>query len=395
MPARAEGEGAQVPYAMVGDGGNVMQQGAGSLRGLADLAAGARRVVLLLAASDVTLVHVKVPPLPAAKLRAALPGLVEDLILSDPADCAIVAAPAVSPDGTRTIAVVQRAWFEALVKSVLALGVRSVGALPLQLCLPLQPGGASAAIESRELAVRTGLYEGLGLALDEAPAAALATARALAAGAPLTVYAPPALVEELRNAAAGMSPAVTVEAESWTDWIAGAKSTTLDLVPALGSAGMQKRDWQQWRWAVRLAVAAVVINLIGLNVQWLRLKREADAVRQSINQTFKAAYPNQPIVDAVAQMKQNVSRARASGGQVGANEFTFQAAAFGEAVRAVARKPAVASLEFRDGGSIIKVRPDSFDRATLEQLRVAMAARGLTLTDEGPTWRLSSGGVRK
>ena len=72
-PARLEGEAAACGFALVGDNGAILQQGAGALKGLAELVAAARRVVLLLPASTVTLLHLKVPPLPAGKLKAALP----------------------------------------------------------------------------------------------------------------------------------------------------------------------------------------------------------------------------------------------------------------------------------------------------------------------------------
>ncbi|MGZ3183234.1 MAG: type II secretion system protein GspL [Telluria sp.] len=394
-PARSESEGALLPYAMLGDGGAIMQQGEAALNGLADLVAASRRVVLLLAAPDVTLLQVKVPPLPPARLRAALPGLVEEQLLSDPADCAIAAAPAMDSDGVRTVAVVQRAWFEALVHALFTLGARSVSALPQQLCLPLAPGGASAAIGPGELALRTGLYEGVGLALADAPVMALETARTLAGDAALTVYAASGLAEELARAAAGMAPPVHVEAQTWAQWIAGSKSITLDLVPALGSAGLPRRDWQRWRWPVRIALAALVVNIAALNVQWLRMKREADAVRQSINQTFKAAYPNQPVVDPIAQLRRNIADARASSGQMSPDEFIYQAAAFGDAVRALSRKPQLNGIEFRDGSLMVKVKPESVDRAVVEQLKLALSGRGLTLADSGAVWQLrSAGGVK-
>jgi hypothetical protein len=82
-------------------------------------------------------------------------------------------------------------------------------------------------------------------------------------------------------------------------------------VSGLGAAGSQPRDWRRWRWPLRLALLAVAVNLIGLNIEWLRLKREADTVRQSMTQTFRSAYPNQTtILDPVAQMRQNIARAK-------------------------------------------------------------------------------------
>jgi len=64
-------------------------------------------VVLLLAASDVTLLRMAVPPLSAARLQAALPSLVEDHVIGDTAECAIAAGP--DTEGQRLIAVFDRA----------------------------------------------------------------------------------------------------------------------------------------------------------------------------------------------------------------------------------------------------------------------------------------------
>jgi general secretion pathway protein L len=102
----------------------------------------------------------------------------------------LVAAPQ-QPDGSRPIAVVDRDWLEAaIVRSLLAQGARSVAAVPAQLCLPLQPGSVSAAIQGAELTLRQGLFQGFGLALDAVPAVVLQTARAFSGDAPLVLYVP-------------------------------------------------------------------------------------------------------------------------------------------------------------------------------------------------------------
>ena len=82
-PARSQGEGALCRFALVGDNGAIGQQGEGVLRNLGDVVAASRRVVLVLAASDVTLLSVQAPPLAGVRLRAALPALVEEHILGD------------------------------------------------------------------------------------------------------------------------------------------------------------------------------------------------------------------------------------------------------------------------------------------------------------------------
>jgi general secretion pathway protein L len=401
LPSRADGEGALSRFALVADGGAIEQQGEGVLRGLRDLVGTARRVVLMLAAADVTILQVKAPPLSGARLKAALPSLVEEQVLGDPAECVLTAAPTPSADGLRSVAVVQRGYLEQMVRAVLALGARTVAALPAQLCLPLQPGQVSAAVGHSDITLRDGLYHGLGLAMASTPEVALQTVRALAGDAPLTLYVPPedlvryqALAPE---AGPAHHPALALEADRWEHWISGSKTTTLDMVPGLGAAGARATDWQRWRWPLRLALLALVVNLVGLNVQWLRLKREADATRQSMLRTFRAAYPKETVIqDPVAQMRMNIARAKASSGQLGPEEFTYQAAAFGEAARSLPRPVAILSLDYRERALSVKVKPESADPGVLAQLKGALAARHLGLTEAAPaTWQIRPAGAKQ
>jgi general secretion pathway protein L len=394
-PARAEGEHALSRFALVNDGGVIEQQGEGPLRNLGDLVGG-NRVVLMLAGADVSLLSVQAPPLTGARLKAALPGLVEEHILGDPLDHVLVAAPQ-QPDETRPIAVVDRDWLEAIVRSLLAQGARSVAAVPAQLCLPLQPGSVSAAIQGAELTLRQGLFQGFGLALDAAPAVVLQTARAFSGDAPLILYVPHGQLGEYQALALEAGPGIALETDDWVHWIAGSKSTALDLVSGLGAAGSQPRDWRRWRWPLRLVLLAVAVNLIGLNVEWLRLKREAETVRQSMTQTFRSVYPNQTtILDPVAQMRQNIARARASTGDVAPDEFTYMAAALGEATRSLARQPGIASIEYRERALSVKVKPETVDPGLTGQLRSALSARNMSLDETAPgSWVIRSTGVKQ
>jgi general secretion pathway protein L len=393
-PARAEGEGALCRFAVVNDGGIIEQQGEGPLRGLTDLVAASRRVVLLLAAPDVTLLDVQAPPLSGARLKAALPGLVEEHILGDPLDAVLVAGPA-QPGGTRPVAVVQRDWLEPLVRILLAQGARVVTALPSQLCLPLQPGSVTASIGYGDLTLRQSLYQGLGLALDGNPSAALQTVRALAGDAPLVLYVPPEQLGEYQALALEAGPGIALEADDWAHWIAGARSAALDLVPGLGAAGAAQRDWRRWRWPLRLAALALLVNLAGMNFEWIRLRREADAIRQQMTTTFRSAYPREPAIDPVAQMRQNIARARANSGQLAPDEFTWLAAAFGEAARTLPRPPGIASIEYRERALSVKVKPETVDPASTNALRTALSAQNMSLQEAAAgTWQIRSTGAK-
>lgn len=400
-PAKASvdsGAAQSCPFALAGDGGNLLQQGAAPLGNLADLVASARRVVLILAASDVTLLRVATPPLSAARLKAALPALVEEHLLGDPADCVLAAGPA-DGEGLRTVAVVQRAWLEVLVKALLAQGAHAISAVPAQLCLPFQPGAVSAALEiadsGLELTLRRSQHEGLGLSLGSEPEAALHTLRALAGEDPVSLYLNTAQTAQYgpllaRLSEAGQLSGVALAQDHWAHWIASARSAGLDLATGLDAGGAAARQWQRWRWPLRVAGLALLINVAGMNIEWLRMKKEADGVRQAMQQTFKSVYPNQVALYPAEQMRRNIAQAKADSGQVTADEFTALSAAFAESLP---QKDIVAGLEYRDRALQVKVKPNSVDAAGVGQIKAALAARKLDLTETAPgAWQIRLAG---
>lgn len=398
-PAKASVDSGAAPtcaFALVADGGNLVQQGAAPLGNLGDMVAAARRVTLLLAASDVTLLRVKAPPLSPARLKAALPALVEEHILGDPADC-VLAASSVDADGLRTVAVVQRAWLEVLVKALIAQGAHSVAVLPAQLCLPFQPGAVSASLQTNdagyELTLRRSQFDGLGLTLPAQPQAALHTLRALAGDDAVTLYLPADQLRQFEPLLAEVNTnghAVILEQDHWEHWVASARAAGLDLAPALGASGAAAREWRRWRWPLRFAALALLVNVVGLNIEYLRLKREAAAVRTTIEQTLKSAYPNQPLTtDPLQQMRLNLSRAKGSDGQAPVDGFMALAVDLGEALAALPRRDVVASIDYREHALQVRVKPNTVDGAAMAQLRAALTARRLELSETTPgTWQI-------
>jgi general secretion pathway protein L len=387
-PARADDESALCGFALVADNGTVAQKGDALLANLGDAVAASRRVVLLLAGADVTLLDVKAPPLSNVRLRAALPALVEEHVLGDPLDNVLVAAP-VATAGMRTVAVVQRDFLTRLVRQLLSLGARSVVAQPAQLCLPLAAGGVSAAISMGELIVRTAQWQGFGLGLEATPEVALQTARAMAGDAPLTLYVPPAQLAEYQALALEAGPGIELEADDWRHWIAASNSAPIDLVGGLGASGERARDWSRWRWPLRLALLALFVNMVGLNVEWLRLRGEANATRAQLTQIFRSVYPRDPVVDPVAQMTQNVARAKGASGQPAPSEFNYMAGALGEAARGLPQPLSIATIEYKEKTLNVKLKAGAIDPAQVKQLQSALGQRKLTLTDAGPgLWQI-------
>ena len=279
--AVADATAAALPcrFALASNSGAIERDGLAPLPALAGTIRQAARVVVLLGASDVSLLRVKVPPLSGARLKAALPNLVEDQLMSDPAECTFAVGSA--QDGMRTVAVVNRAWLEQVCATLTALGARQLVAVPAQLCLPYQPAVVAAAVTEygadSEIALRWSEQEGSGFCLGtSAGNAAREVIDALrllvpqtAPQAALMLQVAPASIAAYQQAAAAANeaqrPQLQIVAEDWAGCAAAAKAVTLDLMAGLsGSAGPQLH-WRPWRWPAALALLAILANVVGLN----------------------------------------------------------------------------------------------------------------------------------
>ena len=381
--------------------GTVEREGVAALSELSEVVRRSQRVVLLLSASDVTLLRVKVPPLSAARLKAALPNLVEEQLMSDPAECVIVAGE--SRGAMRTVAVVQRSWLTLLHQTLLALGARAITALPSQLCLPLPSGTVAAAVAEHgndvDVTVRLAEQEGIGLSIvaDQSESAAFEAMQSLAAvvpQSPLTLYVPQSRLRDYQDSlhiAPALAERITLQTDDWRHWIEGGDRNVFDLMSSLGATTGPKFDWQLWRWPLALAMLLLLVNVIGLNVDWLRLQREADALDTSMVQTYRAAFPKETvIVDPLAQLRQKMAAAQRGSGHIAPDDFLGLAAAFGEVWAGTGQKAAsVAGLEYRDNSLTVKLKPGT--SAPMEQIKEALAARKLAMSEQSAgVWQIRS-----
>jgi general secretion pathway protein L len=413
LPSKAVAGNAQqliaqsCPYAQASHAGTIEREGVAPLSSLAETMARMQRVVLLLAGSDVTVLRVQTPPLSAARLKAALPNLVEEQLLCDPADCVIVASSL--SNGLRTIAVANRAWIDLLIKTFITFGARHITALPSQSCLSGQPGIVTGAIlewdSDVDLTLLLAEQDGIGLTINAESAQASAhevirTLSAVVPAAPITIYVPQSamhIYQELLAVTPELRERTSISADNWTRWIAGARAPALDLMAGINMNAGSGFDWHSWRWPLRLGSAVLLINVIALNIDWWHLKSEGESLRSAMIQIYKSAYPNESvIIDPLVQMQQRISTAKRGSGLTVADDFTAITAAFGEAWGGVkttlAPPPSIAGLEYRERGLLVRLKPDG--EAPTQQMKVALAERGLSLelvpAQSAVVWKIRS-----
>lgn len=370
-------------YRVYGKAGRVERQGSATLHELAAAIAAAQQVVVWLAATDVTLLRMPVPPLPPARLHAALPNLLEERLLAEVADC--VFGSTAEPGPLRTLAVTQRAWLEDLLQTLRRLGARHIRALPAQLSLPCQAGRVSAQIQEPGplLTLRPNEHEGWGVLLD-ASTPLLSGLRALVPELPVTLYVP---AERLAHYHALLAADDGIEVLALP--ATAPVDTTLDLAAHSGQA-RQSIDWLPWRWPLLLAAMVLLLQAAALNFDWWHLNREARDLRASLKQLYLDAYPKESVVlDPLLQMRQKLDAARHDAGLGAPDDFTRLLAEFAQARAATQQNAEIAGIEYHARTLSIRLKSP----APMDALRAELAQRRLKLEaapDSELSWLLRS-----
>jgi general secretion pathway protein L len=383
LPPRSEGErafGSEAHLLAIraGTSGRVERVSLDGLQGTSS-------VRLVFDPRDVNLLTPKVPALSGARLAQALPNVVEDALLQDAAQCAIVPGAPLE-GGRRLVAVVDREWLEFTVGAFERRGMRVRNAWPAQLALPFEPPAWSIGCMHGGLALRSGDAAGLGWTAGEdrdyrceALVALLETA--MAGGerpASLSAFVDDASWQvPLERAGARLQLPVTISA------LQVPTSGGVELLAGRVAAGrrmLASFDPRAWRLPAALAAACVIAALAGLNLHWAQLAREKDTLRRSMEATFRSTFPQaQVVVDPLLQMNRQVSTLRARSGQAGPEDFVPLMSRFAQALGS-SGVDALAGVEFRDGRLKVRFQPQRVDgRAAREQLREACARAGLRL----------------
>lgn len=401
-------------FALISDEGSIVQKGQQSLLDLKELAMNSRQVVLLLAASDVSLIPVKVPPMSAAKLKVALPNLIEDQLLAEPAELILLSNAPVN--GVCTIAVVDRSWMESLHAQMQILGAKKLTAYSLSMTMKTEPDALAVIIDAdalgTELAFRRDGQIGAGLTLNrdadgvtslESAQQVLQTLNLFALDTNVKVSLSAESVEIYQQAAEKdetTAQRFVFQTIDWSARIAGIASSSIDLMSSVSHDNQSSFDWGKWRWPLGLAAAALILNLAGLNFQWFSMKREAQGLSDSLVQAYRTSFPKESVIlDPLAQMQQKINLSKKIAGQSTPEDFLVLAAQFGQVWdAAIAGKPAapsVVSMEYRERSLFVKIKSPNL--LPLEQLRTGLQEHLLSLVSsaDGVLQIKSSRGEKK
>lgn len=286
-------------------------------------------VVAVLAEADVAWHRITVPKAPAAKLRAALSGLLEEALLEEADALHMALAPNASAGQSAWVAVVQKGWLAAQLEVLDKAGVAVDRVVP-----SLWPGDAPQGHFFDSAADAGGAPE---------PAVTLADVNGLVclplAGTLARALLPAMTIQPTHWTT---TPAVAAPAERWlgapitvqTDAeraLQAARSLwnlrQFDLTPRRrGSRALRdvgKRFLSPgWR-PVRVGlVALALLHVVGLNTWAWAQRRAIDDKRQAQIALLKAAHPQvRAVLDAPLQMQRETETLRVAAGKPGEGDL--------------------------------------------------------------------------
>lgn len=373
------GAGVRVPddYSFVysADGTVVTQVG----RTAASLLPKADRVIVVLADADVSWHRIKVPKAPAARLRSALAGMLEESLLDEEGALHLVLAPGAQPGRTGWVAVTHRPWLTAVIGALEAAGTDVEKVVPASAPVA-QPVGHFSIDEASEGGSTVHLVfarkDGVNcVTLD----GALAKGVILGAGELARWTATPAAAP---HAERWLGTRVAVLTEGERAMLACRGATNLrqyELAPrhrgmrALREVGRRFMlpEWRAVRWGL---AGLLAMQLVGLNAYAWHQERSLERKRESMSETLKSAFPGvRTVLDAPLQMQRETDRARSLAGRAGEADFESLVGA--------------AAAAWPDGAGpspTVRYEPGKLTLATpgwgelqIKQLRERLAAAGL------------------
>ncbi len=349
---------------------------------------GARRVVVFVPAADITFRQVAVPTRNRARLTAAVPYLLEDLLADDVEDLHFAIGER-GADERLAVAIIARARLDAWLAALHEAGIQPAALVPEVLVLPYQAGAWTLYCEPEQVLGRTAAQSGF---VFDADNLAFVLERTLAEADPrpesVWLYAAGGAVDV---AAAVMTEAGVIiqpqaDPGSSLALFAGQyhEPTSLNLLQGVYSRREQLgKLWRPWR-PVLVLLALWVITQFGLKLyQHNTFGTEHERLRAEVNQIYLNTFPDaKRVVDARVQMEQRLAALRGGGGQSAG--FMELMAALGDSQVANSGVE-LRRVAYKDGELNVALTIGDLQR--LEQYKNQLVSGGLSVEIQSATAR--------
>jgi general secretion pathway protein L len=342
----------------------------------------ADRVVAVLADSDVSWHRIDVPKAPAARLRAALAGAMEEALLDDEATLHFALGPLALPGQSGWVAVMNRPWLVATLAELARHGVRVDQLVPAS--APDEAVSGHFHIDDAEADAGEDVVPTLVLAGPQGVVCMRLQGQLARALMPPPDTAAPRWTATPAAAAAAerwLGGPVAVLGEAERSLLAARTALDLrqfDLAPrhrgmqALreGLRGLLQPEWRPVRWGL---AALVGLQVVGLNAWAWQQQRAIDQRRQAMVELLRSSHPQvRAVLDAAVQMQRETEQLRARAGRPGEGDLEVLLAA--AAAAWPDGQPPVQTLRFESGR--LTLAANDWDDGQLQAFRERLRPAG-------------------
>ena len=385
-------------YTLSQDGHQATRHGRASAALLPATGRAAGELVAVVPAQALSWQRVQLPPGVAAnspRMRAVLEGLLEDLLLDEPARLHFALAPGAAAGASAWVAVCDRQWLRSALQALEAAGRPVARVVP-----EIAPGAETPALHfagtpEAPLLLASGLPPDGAVAVLPPVPAALALLPAPGDEPPAASAEPAvaALAEQLLGRPVALASAgeraLQAAQSRWDlaqfDLASTGRTRILRKAGGLFGALLRAPQWRAARWAGALLLLAQVV---GLNA-WAWQERTALATkRAAVRSTLTQNFPHvQVVVDAPLQMERELALLRQASGALAPGDLEPMLAAAGSVL--AASGSGASAIDFSPGALQLRgleVAPDT--RAAAEG---PLQAQGYALRTEGESLWLRLG----
>ena len=330
------------------------------------------------------------PDAGSTRLRAVLEGLLEEQLLDETAQLHFALAPGARDDAPIWVAVCERAWLRAAMQSFEQAG------RPLSRIVPefFPQSGAKVLHVIGDVQAASLIFSSdAGLATWPLSRASVALLNWPAEHDIVAEPAVAALAEDLfkRNVSLQHTAQRRLQAIS-----SGWDLAQFDLVSS-GSSRMYRRLWAalggffrapRWRAARWALLAALLVNVAGLNAMAWRERGELLALRAAIAGVLTSTFPKvQVVVDPALQMSREVAILQQASGAATARDMDLMMSVFGAV--ATPRNPATA-IEYGNGE--LRLKGLQLSAEEVAGIAFKLKPRGYLVRADGDSVLVKAGG---
>lgn len=366
------------------DGGRIGPVSTGSLADAAPIAA-ERPLVVIAPGASVSFALPELPVKSGARLAQIVPYAMEELLAGE-VEQFHFAVGRTDAEGRTLVAAVRRDELRSWMEALKSAGLDPLALVPEPLCVPDNPGKMVAVLDAGQLLVRA--PGALPVALDAEP---LTEAFALAGlegdDRHVQLFASQQdwehsreMIEALREVTGSLDLQLLPDGALPLLAAGATRSDALSLLQGeFARRTGWRAEWQRWRIAAFLALAALALHIGVRGYDLVRLRAEETRLDAAIEQAARIAMPDvERIVDARAQIEQRL----AGGGTADPQGLLARLAVVGGAMGGTAA-PTLESLGWRDGS--LQLQMVAADTDALARFAQALTARGLNAEVESTT----------